>query len=355
MSPEQFQQQLFIWFDIHGRKDLPWQQDINPYRVWVSEIMLQQTQVAAVIDYFNRFMDRFPNVYRLAEAELDEVLQYWAGLGYYARARNLHKTAHIVTGNGGEFPQTVDELSALPGIGQSTAGAILSIAFGQSQPILDGNVKRVLARFHAVYGWTGNAKVSGQLWQISRQYTPTERCGAYTQAMMDLGATLCTRSNPHCSICPVAAGCTAKKLELVSQLPEPKPRKELPIKQIYFLLLQDSQQRILLNRRPPIGIWGGLWSLLEFDDPTKLHDWALCRDMKITEPKPLATRRHTFSHYHLDYTPLIATAENHTNSVMEADNAVWYKHNEIHSLGLPTPIKRLLQDINLEEYYDKNG
>lgn len=345
MPPEQFQQRLLTWFDQYGRKDLPWQQDINPYRVWVSEIMLQQTQVAAVIAYFNRFMGRFPTVQSLAEAELDEVLQHWSGLGYYARARNLHKTAKIVADSGGEFPQTVEDVSALPGIGRSTAGAILSIACGQSQPILDGNVKRVLARFHAVPGWPGTAKVAGQLWEISQRYTPTERCADYTQAMMDLGATLCTRSQPQCEICPVVEGCRARQLDLVRQLPEPKPRKELPTKQLYFLLLQDEQQRVLLEKRPPTGIWGGLWSLPEFEGVRQVQDWASCRNIILSETNSMPSQRHTFSHYHLDYTPLSATAQNPNNCVMEAGSAVWYKINEIHSLGLPAPIKRLLQTL----------
>lgn len=355
MPPEQFQQKLFSWFDQYGRKDLPWQQGINPYRVWVSEIMLQQTQVAAVIGYFNRFMARFPTVQSLADAELDEVLQHWAGLGYYARARNLHKTAQIVVADDGVFPQTIDGLSALPGIGRSTAGAILSIACGQSQPILDGNVKRVLARFHAVYGWPGNAKVAERLWQISSRFTPTARCGDYTQAMMDLGATLCTRGKPKCEICPVAEGCKAINLGLVSQLPEPKPRKELPVKQIYFLLLKDHEQRVLLQKRSPTGIWGGLWSLPEFDDIQQIQAWALSRNMALTETASLQSQRHTFSHYHLDYTPVLAVTQNPNNCVMEAGGAVWYKTTQIHSLGLPAPIKRLLQTINLEEDYGTNG
>lgn len=342
MSPEQFQQRLLAWFDIHGRKDLPWQQGISPYRVWVSEIMLQQTQVASVIGYFNRFIARFPTVRSLAEAELDEVLQHWAGLGYYARARNLHKTAQIIAANQGCFPQTVEELSALPGIGRSTAGAILSIACGQSQPILDGNVKRVLARFHAVCGWPGDNKVAAGLWQIAEKYTPMQRTGDYTQAMMDLGATLCTRSKPLCEICPIAIGCQARQQGSVKQFPEAKPRKDLPVKQVYFLLLQDGENRILLEKRPPVGIWGGLWSLPEFADLQAFQDWCRQGDYRIDSSQTLPSQRHSFSHYHLDYTPLLATLENPINNVMEDGRAVWYKAGDIDTLGLPTPIKRLL-------------
>ncbi|WP_446809473.1 A/G-specific adenine glycosylase [Methylomonas sp. 2BW1-5-20] len=354
MSPEQFQTQLLAWFDQHGRKDLPWQQDISPYRVWVSEIMLQQTQVVSVIGYFNRFMARFPTVESLAAAELDEVLLYWSGLGYYARARNLHKTAQLLAANQGRFPQTVEDLSALPGIGRSTAGAILSIACGQSQPILDGNVKRVLARFHAVHGWPGDNKVAAELWQISRQYTPQQRTGDYTQAMMDLGATLCTRSKPQCEICPIAVVCRASLLGLEKTLPESKPRKVLPVKQLYFLLLLDKQNRILLEKRPPTGIWGGLWSLPEFADREALQDWCMQYNYLIDAAQTLPSQRHSFSHYHLDYIPLLARLENPINNVMEGERAVWYKTAEINTLGLPTPIGRLLQQHFTEDHNDEN-
>jgi A/G-specific adenine glycosylase len=349
MPPEQFQKQLLDWFDIHGRKDLPWQQDINPYRVWVSEIMLQQTQVVSVIGYFQRFMERFPTVQSLADAELDEVLQYWAGLGYYARARNLHKTAQSIASNAGEFPQTVAELSSLPGIGRSTAGAILSIACGQTQPILDGNVKRVLARLHAIQGWPGETKVATELWQISQHYTPSQRTGDYTQAMMDLGATLCTRSKPRCEFCPVFSNCQANQLGLVKTLPEPKPRKTLPIKQLYFLIMQDSQRLLLLEKRPPTGIWGGLWSLPEFESLDALHAWCQSRGCNIAAIQELPSQRHSFSHYHLDFTPLRVDIQNPINYVMEADRLVWYKLQAIKLLGLPAPIKRLLQQLITED------
>ena len=355
MPPKQFQKQLLDWFDIHGRKDLPWQQDINPYRVWVSEIMLQQTQVVSVIGYFQRFMERFPTVQSLAASEVDEVLWYWAGLGYYARARNLHKTAQSIASNAGKFPQTVEELSNLPGIGRSTAGAILSIACGQSQPILDGNVKRVLARFHAIQGWPGETKVATELWQISQRYTPSQRTGEYTQAMMDLGATLCTRSKPRCEFCPVSSNCQANQLGLVNTLPEPKPRKTLPIKQLYFLIIQDSQRLLLLEKRPPTGIWGGLWCLPEFESLDSLHAWCQPRGYNITAIQELPTQRHSFSHYHLHYTPLRVIIQNPINYVMEADRLVWYKLQATKLLGLPSPIKRLLQQLTKEDYNDENG
>ncbi|QWF72434.1 A/G-specific adenine glycosylase [Methylomonas paludis] len=343
MSPAEFQALLLSWFAEHGRKDLPWQQAISPYRVWLSEIMLQQTQVSSVIPYFLRFTERFPNLHSLAAAELDEVLLYWSGLGYYARARNLHKTARLVVADGGEFPENITELSALPGIGRSTAGAILSIACGQYQAILDGNVKRVFARFHAVRGWPGQAKVAERLWEISQRYTAPLNTGAYTQAIMDLGATLCTRSKPKCEICPVASACLALAEGLVNTLPEAKPRKALPVKQIFFLILSDPEQRILLEKRPPSGIWGGLWSLPEFAELAQLRDWCRQLGADIAGLQILPAQRHTFSHYHLDYTPVSANLINPINNVMEANSRVWYKSQQIGSLGLPTPIKRLLQ------------
>ncbi|WGS86264.1 A/G-specific adenine glycosylase [Methylomonas sp. UP202] len=344
MSPAHFQQQLFAWFDLHGRRDLPWQQDINPYRVWVSEIMLQQTQVASVIGYFQRFMDRFPTVRHLADAELDDVLQHWAGLGYYARARNLHKTARLVAANGGEFPQTVEALSALPGIGRSTAGAILSIAGGQSQPILDGNVKRVLTRFHAIHGWPGETRVAAQLWQLAETYTPKHRTADYTQAMMDLGATLCTRAKPLCEICPVQAGCEAKHRGLVRQLPAAKPRKSMPVKQCYMLLLTARDGAILLEKRPPTGIWGGLWSLPEFPDRPSAEIWCRERGYCLAAVAALAQRRHTFSHYHLDYTPLLASLAE-VAAIADPATFAWQAPEAWAALGLPTPIKQLLAQM----------
>lgn len=344
-SPASFQQRVLDWFDQHGRKDLPWQRSINPYRVWVSEIMLQQTQVSSVIDYFNRFIERFPTLDELANTDLDEVLQYWAGLGYYARARNLHKTARILQAQGGLFPDSIDALSALPGIGRSTAGAILSIACGQSQPILDGNVKRVLARYAAVDGWPGDVKVARILWQLSECYTPSLRVAAYTQAMMDLGATVCTRRRPDCAVCPLNDTCLARLQGRTSELPQARPAKTLPVRQAFFLVLQDVQQRLLLVRRPPSGIWGGLWSLPEFAELSELQAWLVQRQWVATEWQSLIPQRHTFSHYHLDFTPVVVRLQNPINCVMEAEQMVWYKNEQLDRLGLPAPIRRLLQFI----------
>jgi A/G-specific adenine glycosylase len=347
MSPSAFQRNILTWFDQHGRKNLPWQQDRTPYRVWLSETMLQQTQVATVIPYFNAFTEKFPDITSLANAPVDDVLHLWSGLGYYARARNLHKTAQLIAERG-HFPDTLDELIALPGIGQSTAGAILSIAFNKSHPILDGNVKRVLARFRAVSGWPGNSAINKELWAISAKLTPIDRVADYTQAMMDLGATVCTRGKPACTACPLNADCLARLADKVSAFPTPKPAKILPVKQLTLLILSNADKRILLEKRPPTGIWGGLWSLPEFDSIEAAHDWCLSRNIPITDQQTLATRRHTFSHYHLDYTPLLIQSDNPINFVMEANQTVWYKTGHINRLGLAAPIKLLLQQSHTE-------
>ena len=342
MTPSTFQQQLLDWFDQHGRKDLPWQKAITPYRVWISETMLQQTQVSTVIPYFNRFVERFPDIEALAKAPIDEVLHFWAGLGYYARARNLHKTALLIFEQG-YFPDTLQELIEFPGIGHSTAGAILSIAFNKSHPILDGNVKRVLARFNATAGWPGTSKVSKELWALSAQLTPQARVADYTQAIMDLGATICTRSKPGCVLCPLNAGCLARIAENVTDYPTSKPAKVSPVKQLVFLIVRNNRNQILLEKRPPTGIWGGLWSLPEFDTIDSATNWCSTNNVRIINQQSLTTQRHSFSHYHLDFTPLLIETDNPNNNVMEANRTVWYKAEQINDLGLPAPIKLLLQ------------
>ncbi len=345
LSPAAFQQLILAWFDQHGRKDLPWQQDISPYRVWISETMLQQTQVVTVIPYFNRFIEKFADVEALASAPVDEVLHLWSGLGYYARARNLHKAAQRIV-EIGRFPDTLQDLLHLPGIGLSTAGAIMSLAYHKRHPILDGNVKRVLARFIGVSGWPGNAAVNKQLWTISDELTPLSRVADYTQAMMDLGATVCTRTKPDCTSCPVNAYCFACMTANVSSLPTPKPVKKLPVRQCVFLLLGNHENQILLEKRPPAGVWGGLWSLPEFDSIDAALSWCLCNSVKIVNRQELARKRHTFSHYHLDYVPLaIQTDSPINNLVMEAGQRVWYKPGYAYNLGLAAPIKLLLQKL----------
>jgi len=345
MTPENFQKHLLNWFDQHGRKDLPWQKNITPYRVWLSETMLQQTQVATVIDYFNAFTGKFPDIESLAQAPEDEVLALWSGLGYYARARNLHKTARQIAGQG-FFPDTLDELIKMPGIGRSTAGAILSIAFNSSHPILDGNVKRVLTRFSATTGWPGNSQVEKSLWAISANFTPVDRVADYTQAIMDLGATVCTRSKPSCAVCPLVGACIARNTDTVAAFPSPKPAKTLPVKEKVFLLLRDHAKQIWLEKRPPSGIWGGLWSVPEFDSVKEAQQWCLFRQLPILGEQTFAVKRHTFSHYHLDYTPLLIETNNPSNFVMEAGQGLWYKAQQFNDLGLAAPIRLLLQHFS---------
>ncbi|MFT5720121.1 MAG: A/G-specific adenine glycosylase [Motiliproteus sp.] len=351
MTAEQFQQQLLVWFDRHGRKTLPWQQGITPYRVWLSEVMLQQTQVATVIPYFERFIAAFPSVEALASADIDQVLHLWTGLGYYARGRNLHKAAQqVVDQHGGRFPDTLEGLEALPGIGRSTAGAILSIAHRIPTPILDGNVKRVLARFHRVEGWSGQSAVQQQLWQLSECYTPQQRCADYTQAIMDLGATLCRRTRPECGQCPLQQGCQAWAIGDQALYPTPKPRKVLPVKQCWMLILRDEQGRVLLRQRPPVGLWGGLWCLPEFDSPQALQAYLEAHWGASLAGQPLPDFRHTFSHFHLQIQPLVVMLgeeRGEQRSGVQESADCWYDLDQPPQLGLAAPVKRLLSQLEV--------
>ncbi|MDH5180600.1 MAG: A/G-specific adenine glycosylase [Gammaproteobacteria bacterium] len=351
MKPEQFAQTLLDWYDSHGRHDLPWQQQRTPYTVWLSEIMLQQTQVTTVIPYYLRFIDTFPTISDLALAPLDTVLHLWTGLGYYARARNLHKAAQIIhTEHGGDFPQDIETVMALPGVGRSTAGAILAQSLEQRHPILDGNVKRVLTRLHAIVGPPGQKKVENQLWELAEHYTPHTRLADYTQAIMDLGATLCSR-RPDCRRCPFRHDCAALQEGDPTAYPTPKARKELPVRTTQMLLLENPAGYILLQQRPPTGIWGGLWSLPECPADTDINQW--CRDqlgLQIETTRRGDNLRHTFSHFHLDIQPVYATLSNgkrnnHTEHLMEAGNTVWYNCAQPDARGLPTPVKRLLKGL----------
>ena len=343
MTPEQFGSAVLDWYDQHGRKDLPWQQGITPYRVWVSEIMLQQTQVSTVLGYFGRFMHALPNVQALAAAPVDEVLHLWTGLGYYTRARNLQKTAQIVVAeHGGEFPASVTQLTELPGIGRSTAGAIASLSMGLRAPILDGNVKRVLARYSAQEGYPGEPKVAAQLWALAEQLTPAARVNHYTQAMMDLGATLCTRSKPSCLLCPLQSGCQAHLLGLQSRYPIPKPRKVLPQKSTLMPLLANRDGAILLYRRPASGLWGGLWSLPELLAGEELDGLALQHGLTLGERQALPALTHTFSHFQLAIEPWLVRVEQASSAVAEGD-WLWYNLATPPRLGLAAPVKKLLK------------
>ncbi len=349
-----FAEQLLSWFDQHGRNDLPWQQDKSPYRVWVSEIMLQQTQVSSVIEYYQRFMQSFPTIESLAEAEEDKVLEHWAGLGYYARARNLHKTAKIVVNElKGAFPNKLEEIIQLPGIGRSTAGAILSIAFKQSACILDGNVKRVLCRFHGIETWPGEKKTENQLWELAEQHTPTKRNDAYTQAIMDLGATCCTRSKPTCERCPFIENCIAFKQGSQSTLPKSKPKKTIPQKETWIALIEHNE-KILLEKRPPTGIWGSLYSLPEFDSNLSYSEAQQAIESKFKIKLHLDEMHdsinHTFSHFKLEMKPLrLSISTQHPENlrqIKEDTQFHWYEKTQLHTIGLPAPIAKYLKSLN---------
>ncbi len=345
-TEDSFAQRLLHWFDQYGRKDLPWQQDINPYRVWLSEIMLQQTQVSTVIPYYQRMSSAYPDVHALAAAPLDEVLHQWTGLGYYARARNLHKAAQIVsTEFDGVFPDSVEQLQALPGIGRSTAGAICAIAHNRHCPILDGNVKRVLARHHAIPGWPGKSAVANTLWNIAEDKTPVERTRDYTQAIMDLGATVCTRSKPACTQCPVNTDCRAFTLGETQLYPGKKVRKALPIRQVLLLIIRDKQRQVLLQQRPPSGIWGGLWSFPECDNEAELVTLCQRFNIEINNYQLAKTLRHTFSHFHLDYTPVYIDAQSADTRIADSTQR-WVVPTAHGEIGLPAPILTLLQALN---------
>ncbi|MDZ7670278.1 MAG: A/G-specific adenine glycosylase [Gammaproteobacteria bacterium] len=344
-----FAHRVLQWFDSHGRKDLPWQHPIDPYRVWVSEIMLQQTQVSTVIPYFQRFMARFPDVASLAAAELDDVLHLWTGLGYYARGRNLHRTARLIAAeHGGRFPDDPAALAGLPGIGPSTAGAIAAIAFGRPAAILDGNVKRVLARFHAVDGYPGDSGPLKVLWQHAQAHTPAERPGDYAQAMMDLGATVCTRSRPQCAACPVAARCAAHRRGATDRYPVRKARADKPLRAARLFLVIDPHGRCLLEHRPPTGVWGGLWTPPQRNSDATLAD--LCGEFDIpagdvAESRSGTAFRHTFTHFHLDLEPVYVHLRRAPGHVADRADICWYDAAEPPNLGLSAPAARLLKDI----------
>lgn len=342
---QSFADQLLIWFDDHGRHNLPWQNNRNAYRVWISEIMLQQTQVATVIPYFERFMTRFPTLLDLAQAEVDDVLALWTGLGYYSRARNLHKCAQTVADlYQGELPNCTTKLADLPGIGRSTAAAIVSQAFNQPAAILDGNVKRVLTRIHAIEGWPGQKSVENQLWELAQQHTPSSRNADYTQAIMDLGATICKRNKPLCVACPMQDRCEALATDKTADLPTRKPKKTIPKKQTWTLLLINPEGHIQLHQRPHKGIWGGLWSLPEFDQLDSLHSH-LAQLGLSTNSQQLDTVKHIFSHYKLDIHPHLVELPNNHRQVAENPLIQWYAPEQIATIGLPSPIKQILQTV----------
>ena len=346
MPENTFSSRLLTWFDQHGRKDLPWQSPRTAYRVWVSEIMLQQTQVVTVIDYFERFMKRFDSLEVLASASEDEVLHYWSGLGYYARCRNLHKSAKIIIEQGlSDLPDDAEALVALPGIGRSTAAAIVAQVWNKPEAILDGNVKRVLTRHQCISGWTGSSAVLKQLWPLAEALTPTGRVADYTQAIMDLGATVCTRARPVCGQCPVSSDCKALKKDCVSELPTPKKKKTIPEKHSRFLILQNAEGKVLLEKRPPTGIWGGLWSLPEMELGKDINEYCGQQfGMQLNKTEELSVIKHTFSHYHLFITPTLIKFERYNDKIME-HNYHWYDKNQSDALGLAAPVSAIIESV----------
>jgi A/G-specific adenine glycosylase len=337
---------ILRWYQQHGRKHLPWQKNRTAYRVWLSEIMLQQTQVQTVIPYYHRFLEKFPNVIELADAPLDEVLQLWAGLGYYTRARNLYKTAIIIRDKyQGKFPKNLADMIALPGIGRSTASAILAFSQKQALPILDGNVKRVLTRLHAIADFPGKPDVEKKLWALATHYTPDkENIIDYTQAIMDLGATICTRTKPKCDQCPIADECIAFAKNQMQLYPAKSPKKSLPIKKIFFIVCVNNKKEILLERRPEAGIWGGLWSFPESSSPALPASWQNLFHITHTEDsQELPPIQHTFSHYKLIATPIQYFVTKTTPLAMSDTHYLW--HNPKNSLpkGVPAPIKKWLE------------
>jgi len=348
--PALFAARLLDWFDRHGRHDLPWQHPRSAYRAWIAEIMLQQTQVATVIPYFQRFVQAFPDLPALAAAGDDEVLAHWSGLGYYSRARNLHAAARrCVEQHGGALPQDIEAIAALPGIGRSTAAAILAQAHGQRHAILDGNVKRVLCRLFAVEGWPGSAAVEKRLWPLAEALLPDDRLADYTQAIMDFGAGQCRRSRPDCAACPFREDCLARQRDRVGELPSPRPGKRLPERTCVMLMLRDPRGRLLLQRRPPVGIWGGLWSLPQFDDAAAARAWTDPLGADPASWSALPEVAHVFSHFRLRITPLRASIDAVDARVADNPDSRWLAKPALAALGLPAPVRRMLASLPTHE------
>lgn len=343
-----FAQRVVSWQREHGRHHLPWQGTRDPYRIWLSEIMLQQTQVSTVIDYYQRFLARFPDVASLAAAPVDDVMPYWAGLGYYARARNLHRCAQAVVSDwGGRFPTNVDDIATLPGIGPSTAAAIAAFAYGARTPIMDGNVKRVFARHFGIEGDPTRRAVEQAFWQQARdcvaQAGPELDMVAYTQGLMDLGATVCTRGKPDCPSCPVRVGCIACAENRQQSLPTPRARKAQAQRQTGMLIIVADEQ-VLMERRPPQGIWGGLWSLPEFDPAIDAEHASQALGVYAARAQALAAFEHVFTHFRLRVMPWQIEVKRLSWEV-EADNRAWISINALAQLAMPAPVHKLLTGL----------
>lgn len=336
---------VIAWQLQHGRHDLPWQNTTNPYHIWVSEIMLQQTQVSTVFDYYTRFIARFPDVASLANATQEEVLQQWSGLGYYSRARNLHHAAHtIVNDFSGVFPSKFDDIQSLSGIGRSTAAAIVAFAFNQPQPIMDGNVKRVFTRYFLLEGYPGLSSIQKKLWQLAESNMPIKNVATYTQGLMDLGATLCTRSKPNCDYCPLNSNCEALKQNRINELPTPKPRKISPAKKITMLIFLYGNE-VMLEKRPPDGIWGGLWSFPEIDIHQIATGFAIQRfGLEVEVLEPLANINHVFTHFKLQITPQPLQVIRKNKQANQA-GCIWLSVDDAIGAAIPTPVRKILQTL----------
>ena len=341
-----FSDRIVDWQRTHGRHDLPWQRTRDPYRIWVSEIMLQQTQVAAVVPFYLGFVDRFPDVRSLAEASPDEVMRLWSGLGYYGRARNLHACARLlVERSGGEFPRSAEALAGLPGIGRSTGAAIAAFAFGERVAILDGNVKRVLCRFAGVEGFPGAAAVERGLWKLAERELPRDAIESYTQGLMDLGATLCTRGRPACERCPLEPRCVARVRGRTADLPTPRPRREVPTREVAMLVLRRGDE-VLIERRPPTGIWGGLWSLPEVRPPSgEAIDAELASRYGLAggARAELPVFEHAFTHFRLRVRPVLLDVA--ARGAGESAATLWLPLADVDGAALPRPVKSLLQRL----------
>ncbi|CAG0970936.1 Adenine DNA glycosylase [Burkholderiales bacterium] len=340
-----FAARLLAWQKQHGRQDLPWQGDTDPYRVWVAEVMLQQTQVATVLPYYARFLASFPDLTSLAAAPLETVLAHWAGLGYYRRARNLHDAAkRLATHRQGRMPGDFDGLLALPGVGRSTAAAIAAAAFGERRAILDGNVKRVLARAFAITGFPGAGAVEKVLWRLAESLLPEREVARYHQALMDLGATVCTARRPECAHCPLTETCLAKSQGRVAELPEPRPRRSLPTRECFVAVLRAGRS-VLLERRPPCGIWGGLWSLPEFADESALAGYvAALPGTTVLRGEDMPELRHSFTHFRLLLRPRCYELEARPSLAHDSASA-WQSIETLAELALPTPVARILRQL----------
>ncbi|MBL6685619.1 MAG: A/G-specific adenine glycosylase [Methylophilaceae bacterium] len=335
---------LIQWHESHGRKNLPWQKTSDPYHIWLSEVMLQQTQVATVIPYFKKFLKQFPDIRSLAHARQDDVMGLWSGLGYYSRARNLYDAANIIlTKHKGVFPKTFEEIIQLPGIGRSTAGAICAFSYKQSYPILDGNVKRVLCRIFAIKEWAGKPEVEKKLWAIAEENLPKSDVDIYTQAIMDHGALICRRAAPLCHECPLSKNCKSHDNNWTKEIPAKKPGKILPLKRLNVLML-DNNKSIFLMKRNEKAVWKGLWSLPEFANEKALSDWMLNKLDKKSLVVKKGKSNANFSHYKLEMTYHYVTIKSLKN-FKAMHEGLWLDTNELQAAAIPSPIKKLINNV----------